>query len=506
VKGYAIKQPYTFSVPTNFGRIVDFAKDFSEDAASSRPLEYFTIASMLFSSNAADGEPLLPTTGILTDCGKVIHRSPKQVSNALEDIISYTLADILWWQKMPASTEDPKVYAIQDLNGNKFQDLEIGLYLPDDFEIPRRGPVVITNTRNLIESSISFFNVPVCLSYYNQKYSVAYPVVFRIKDELTENYFHFSSLVFVDNKGAQRTMEPGSCGNFKEGIANPCGELDCNGKVKVTDYSGNPLEGAFVMFGSCSLGDTDSEGVVEAPILCGKENLSVYYKDNYEFYLEGVNSGNIEPADNKVVMLHRKPLLNIKFFELGSDCTATPLENEMISGFVNISSGGQSAFSNTDLDGVEVPENCDENPGDCIGVFDGHLSSEITVDYMPAGEVYIETWITNPKKQKEYKDILIPSIIIKDVKATIPEEDSILNYYIPSSEAYVDESAACIDGDGIMPLSICSPNIIPCSGSECLSTRTRAERVIETYDYMTIDVPAGFKALLKTCGKEMVEI
>jgi len=512
VQDYSIKQPYTLAVPTNFGRILDFAKDFSKESADSRFFEYFTLASMLYSQNSHDGYPELPTIGFLVDCGEVIHRSPGEVSDTLESIISYTLADILWWQDMPKSTTEPKVYAIQDVNGKKYEDLDPKFYLPDDFGIVFKKPVVITNTKDILKS-INVLTIHNCMSYYNQKYSISYPVITRVKDSLTGNNFHFASLAFIDSAGELQFMKPGSCDSVPEaGTEEPSCNPSCTGRLTVSDYSGNRLEGAAVVFGDCFVGETNHWGVLEAPILCGKNNLSVYYNEKHDFFFAEVHSDEIKPSKNKAIKLHKKPKLTIKYFELAEDCAATPVDNEMVTSFLTLSNGNQFSLVNTG--NVEIPGDCAEIPGECIAAFAGHTLTEISAENIPGGAAEVETWVSNPEKQKQNPDTLIPQILIKS-SFDFPEEDSTLNYYVPRSEVYVDRALECIDGSGDAPKSVCSPYVSYCE-DDCWELMTRAERVAATYLYMTEELEGGeltkpsapteFSETLEKCGKEMIEI
>ncbi|RLJ09762.1 MAG: hypothetical protein DRP15_02520, partial [Candidatus Aenigmatarchaeota archaeon] len=179
VNGYKMREPlypYTVSIPTKFGEIYNFANDFSRESADKRFFETFTMLSLYFSKYTFDGHPKLPTMGLLTECGDTIYRTTNQISSYLMEIVEYILTHILWWQPMinQAGKPETKVFSIESVNGNKYADLNIRLYIPDDFVFNITNPILITNS-NIIINKGSPFVVHDCLTAYVQTYSVVYP-------------------------------------------------------------------------------------------------------------------------------------------------------------------------------------------------------------------------------------------------------------------------------------------------------------------------------------------
>lgn len=293
VGGYHIQQPYIVSIPTKFGEILDFAKDYASDAATERFFEYFTINSIYFSRTLA-------TQGALTECGESIYLTVDMIEDGLYGAIVYGLTNLLWWQPMSSDTSVTKVYAIESLNGNQYPQLNVGVYLSDDFAVRVSNPLSVTNNRYIVQGP---WTVPVCIALYNWKYSISYPLILRVDDPLTGYAFNFASLVHVDN------MMPGSCTDL--GITSRvsiCENLNCSARIGVIDGNSNPVVSASVSFGNCSVGKTGIGGFVEAPIDCGIHTL-VIHKSGHEYYAENVSSSAISGT----YVLNKVPTLTTHF-------------------------------------------------------------------------------------------------------------------------------------------------------------------------------------------------
>jgi hypothetical protein len=311
VDGYdmpAQYHPYRHSIDTRFGEIIRFASDYAKDNAANRNMEIFTIYGTYFSAVEPDGFGRLPTSGVLTECGQVLHRDPQQINGHLYDLINYVITQLRWWGVMTTDHEIPKIFAIQDLNGEEYRDLDIYLRLSDGFAFDTHKVIMVTNNKPLVTSSV--LTPPVCVQEFNMGYDIDYPLIISVKDEETGNFFNFASHVFVESQGLQ--MYPGSCSSITSPGQGECEDLQCSVSLRVIDDLSNPIEGAFVAFGDCPVGYTDSNGLVSGPSACFGD-LSIYKNDTYEYYLEEemTNSG-IE----SVYMLHRIPFFTAHFREV----------------------------------------------------------------------------------------------------------------------------------------------------------------------------------------------
>lgn len=403
VQGYSLQQPYLLSTPTNFGRIFSFAKDFSRASAEERFLEYNTLASLYFSPAAADGEAEVPTFGFLQDCGDALYRSPQDLSEGMGDVVTYTLAATLLWQPRPIDLSQAQVFAIESVNGNIYPELPISFFLPDRFAFAFSSPVHITNF-DFDYRWAGPFIVPVCQLTYIQKYNIDYPVITQVKDELTGNFFSFASRVFIENPGSEQSMAPGSCENLPpippEG---QCQNLDCMAEITVIDSDQNPLEGATAVFAGCNIGSSNSEGVIEGPILCESGNLHISPpSDSYEFF-NGIKDpstidGTYTLANIPSVTIHFREVFITEVEDEQGDlnyyqCEVIPTntnDDKWTSSQALSPSGDYPILPNIDPDSVEVSPDCEPggDPDQCVVDFD--TLENVIIEYIPAGNYDID--------------------------------------------------------------------------------------------------------------------
>ncbi len=313
VEGYDIKQPYTVEIPTKFGEIVNFAKDLSAELAKKRHFETFTIYSVYFSPDLEDGHPVLPTIGVITDRG-VLYRSPEVLSEGLDNAIRYVIANTKWWSEMSVREDVPKTFSIPSVNGKKYMDLNIRLFLSDGFKAQIVNPVLFENTDMIVDWI--FFVFPESLYFYHNAYEFHYPIVIRVDDPCTGYAFNFASFVYV-TVDDDNTMAPGSCGVqtvSQEIVSSGCENLGCSAKIKVVEKSESsgeikPLENAEVIYGGCFVGVTDSNGVVEGPVKCGVNELIIFYNTTHEIYKKTIESDRLSGT----YILHKIPEIVMRF-------------------------------------------------------------------------------------------------------------------------------------------------------------------------------------------------
>ena len=427
VQGYAIRQPYTFSVPTNFGRILDFAKDFSKEAADSRFMDYFTITSVHFSST-------LPTIGLMISCSETIYLSPEEVKDGMEGAIRYTVGNILLWQEMPFDPKYPKVYAIPDVNGKTYPDLSIRFALPDNFALEGMQPILITNKDKLLLGPF-FFQIFHCVGNYNQRYNFAYPAVVSVKDELTGNNFNFASMVHVQPQEGKGSMEAGDCSiiNIPEGSCSS-EKLACNAKLTVTDGN-NPLEGVSAIFGGCYVGKSDSNGVIEGSIQCGEHELNLYHPSQYSTLTKKTTSSEI----SKTYTLSSIPTLTFYFHsatieDRGYYACKTSKPETNTNKFTHLTLEGEENYtvSNINPTSLTIPSNpeiCKTNPSECL---DFTVLEKTTVDYIPTGDYSADGELSNPAASIMIGGFLSP--------LTVPAKDSDIHVTVPKTSGSLSDA------------------------------------------------------------------
>jgi hypothetical protein len=436
VDGYAMSSqlyPYKISLDSKLGEIYDFARDFSKAQSSKRFLEVFTTASVYMSADANDGQPKLPTGGFLTDCGETIYRTPNQISLYLKDIAQYVLTQTLWWQKMPVDPSKPKVYAInREIIDNEYRDLEIGMYLPDDFQFSTQGSVVIRNTKRAYTSM--FWTSSKCLGAYSMTYAISYPVIVRIKDPPSGHSFNFAVLVFVDNSGGK--MQPGKCEDIRE-AKDPCKETGCSAKIKVTDDAGKPIPGAVATFGECGMGVSDTSGTIEGKIKCGTNELNIYKNSSYDYYNQNVSSSainatyvlrsitNLTAHFNRVTITEQGPI------------TKCVIGKTTDYAFLDLVSNG-IPYMITNIDSESVPENCTDQAclDQCSRSLDvnactrcasgcmGSVLDSVNSDFIPAGSYEANATMNNLNIMKETGGFITPYTLkssTKSIYIQIPE-------------------------------------------------------------------------------------
>ncbi|MBI4019707.1 MAG: hypothetical protein HY367_00115 [Candidatus Aenigmarchaeota archaeon] len=391
VKGTPLPQPYKVSVPAKLGRIHDFASQFSSASARERFLEAFTLTTI---SNSRD----IPTNGVLTSCGESVHRTTGELEAALEDAVSYTVTHILWWQAASVNPAGGITYAIQDLNGKTFPDLNARVFLPDRFRVDALRPVFVSNNRFM---SVLFpFIIPICATNYDVTYDVTYPAIVRAEDSLTGYTFNFAVLVDIEDN------DVGACGGaVSSGGPADCNSLQCSASLGIADALGRPISGATASFGQCLIGTSDVAGKVEGPVMCGENELVIFSDDSREFLAMNVTSESI----NGTYMLRRKPNITAHFSKVeitnvygngdtrpacASASTGAPESTICAFGREDdyayaIFSGGGAEYPVTNANNGRIPQGCADGTDNssCLAV---DVLEDVYVDYIPAGTYSVE--------------------------------------------------------------------------------------------------------------------
>lgn len=306
--GAGVPQPYTLTIQTRFEEIKDFSNNYLTFAGSNRPLEYFTLGTVLFSP-IKDGEHDVPLYIHLTECGEVLYKDWFDIKSGMEYAIKTTLAHTYMPGKYPQNvlhtTSHPK-YSIPPLNGKEYEDVDVSFHLPDDFELDQNTLQFIPNPiyaqAELIPMTSICQSNPMFVKYF-----LMYPAIVRVKDPLTENIFQFATEVFVYNN------TPGDWGaDGYQPSSFVCENSGCNAEVTVKDSSGNPISGATITFMDCLLGRTDSSGSYSGAAPCGIGPLDVY-RQGYGTYSDMYS---IDELDDVSVTLYGTPGVNLHLYEV----------------------------------------------------------------------------------------------------------------------------------------------------------------------------------------------
>ena len=440
---HLVTAPYTASVPTQFGRIYQFARDFSEEESKERFWEKITTAGIITSPN-------LPTSGIQVRCGDVIYLSPRQVSDEIKKEIRRSLVNTELWSAGPSG---PRSYNINTVNGKQYKDLDISFWLPDDFDVPIVSPVVIVNAEPILSTiALPFMAVPICFNRYIQTYSFPYPVIVRIRDSLLGSYFHFANLAYIDR------LEPGECASIMA-LQSNCSEPGCTADITVKNSDGAPIEGAFVSFQGCTVGHTDMLGNIVGQVKCGSGKLKII-KPGYST----LGETRTHPSLNTTFTLNRIPKLEVYIYRLDSGCRRAPVENEMaiinLEGPQNYMLNTQDPEFDTDsclgsskavCDECKSTQNedkcrqCEKAYADCMK---DSIINNVSLDRLSAGEYEVSEMVMNPAAVSQYSDdvkygsfIGIP-VNTKPERGDIPEQDGKVVVYVPDMDEYINDMIA----------------------------------------------------------------
>lgn len=462
---------YAISVPTDYKQLHAFASDLSTELSQKRTFEYFTIASLYLSS--------LPTKGVLAGCGKSITIPPATLSDHLQAVASFVLANTYWWQSFPAvGPGDPKAYAFPTVNGNSYPFTPT-LSFPDDFRLQSLAPIIITNTEELIPS-FALFRVPECIAVYDQKYSLDYPIVFSLQDAATGGTFSFSTRVSV------KDMEPNpSCDLQPIARTDPCAGA-CTVRATALTPAGTPIPDVSVLFGSCALGATGADGSVESTVPCGPGELSFFPADpTLEFSELPATAPPDAPLDITAT-LWRKPVLDTSFLmasikrrcyptdTVSQDCMKTdPLlpsadpvpilgdytictlkpnsdsDNRFtLSSVASLRTEATSPITNLNplpaapLDTEPGRNACLRDPASCFG----NARDRISIDYLPSGPATFNTELRLIGLQSLPQDVedldTVPRWVQGATRTTvsIPEQDTPMTITVPiAAERSLDE-------------------------------------------------------------------
>jgi hypothetical protein len=307
IEGYEIPLPYTGSIRTNLFEILDFSKNFVEDAKETRFFELITMTTILYSN--PEYKYFLPLVGTRFKCYDPLIKRKDEMLKGINETLDYVATHTVW-NTNPIRLASNPFYPLNRIGGKKY-DLYVMFSYPKEWNLKNNfyfSPDPFKSVPKPLSIDVGGLSIPiplVCMDTYGVSYSIRYPVVVSVKDEITNQWFKFAVMNEIrDNK-------PGNCeGELKVSKEKLCKEGGCVIKMKVKDEEGNLVKGADVMFYRCDLGKTNSDGEVMANVPCGVSEIKVYKKGYKTF-------GNLTSyfeLNNSVIILERTGEVTIHFY------------------------------------------------------------------------------------------------------------------------------------------------------------------------------------------------
>lgn len=306
LEGYSLSQPFEFSVPSGLGKAYDTASQIADRNLEGRYLDYFTVAS-IFMYGALDGygNPKVPSFGVLTQCGQVLHKNWFEVKDEVETLMKGFLA---------------RTYMAGQTPKNVVEESNFPVHV---FPLKTDIPVTFRLGESLDSRSFQFNPNPVraqaevvpmaaiCMSPpYLVHYWLMYPVIAEVKEG---GYaLRFALQVYVDDNKPGNWSHAGIyLDEWMEQIET-CEFTRCSTDLAVTSMDG-PVKNANVIFAGCHLGKTGDDGRLKAGVPCGLGLLEVYMDERHEVHKEYVSDEGLASKD---IYIFSKPLLKFNVFNM----------------------------------------------------------------------------------------------------------------------------------------------------------------------------------------------
>jgi len=275
----SIGQPYSILIPSNLRKIIDTAKAIINRNNASRFFEAATMNTILYSN---PGEKWLPTIDLKTGCRDTLFRTESEVGEALQNFAGYTTSHTVYNKEIAVLPDNP-FYVI----GVSDSDINVSFIYPEEWNIEsnmdvRPNPVVFYPGPIIAFSSV-------CIETTDVRYSMRYPIVVVIKDDIMDQLFNFAVMVNIDDNRPGCGFANGTKTSYYEKCVS---EAECSATINVKDDDGLPVSSALVMFGECSVGETDYLGLAKAVVPCMVGELSVH-KEGYGEYKKLVKASSL---------------------------------------------------------------------------------------------------------------------------------------------------------------------------------------------------------------------
>ena len=286
VEGSTVTQTYSFLLPSRLKGIIELGEKITKSNGNSDFFEKATINTILYSNPE---ERWLPTIDLRTGCGNTFFRTGNDIRKDIENLLEYTASHTVYNRDLLNLPENPFY-----LLGISDSDLEVSFIYPEGWNLG--------NNLNVRPSPPVFHPKPIlsfsstCIEIMDIRYSMRFPIIVNIKDDLLDQLFSFAVMVNIDEN------KPG-CG-FKKGTETSyqkkcVSESECTFNLRVRDSKGLPVSNAFVTFGECAVGETDSLGLLSSVVPCMIGDLTVR-REGYVEYSRFMKAGDL--SDHSVVM------------------------------------------------------------------------------------------------------------------------------------------------------------------------------------------------------------
>jgi len=291
LEGYRQKSPIEVSIPAKLGEALDFANKLTEiqlspkEQDTGRFLEKSLILSIAgYQSAAFDGNPKVPSIGILEGCGNFMHRDWFSVRPEMESLIRGTLVNTYPAGQIPEGTEK-RHYPSHVLPVHTNMELELSPGEPLD----ENNFQMVPNPLQVRATSPTF--VPICFSNpYVVDYWILLPIVVELRDQ--DYRFQFVTQVYIVGyePGDQKDLEI-NLDSWRQQLST-CENALCDGKIKVQGTEG-PVDLATITYSGCNLGLTNKDGLLETRVPCGISMLQIS-KPGFTPYRELVSSDELQ--------------------------------------------------------------------------------------------------------------------------------------------------------------------------------------------------------------------
>lgn len=320
VENSSIQQPYSVLIRSKLKDIIDLSEEITNQNVNSKFFESVTLNTILHSNPE---EKWLPTIDLRTGCGNTLFKTENEVRDSVESLVMYTASHTVFNRSVLNLPENPfYVLGVSDL------DIEVSFIYPEDWDFKNNFDVKPDPVVFYPKPILSFSSA--CIETLDVSYSLRYPIVVMIEDDLFEELFNFVLMVNIDEN------KPG-CG-FMKGWKTPyygkcVTESECIANLNVKDYKGLPVSHALVTFGGCALGETNSLGLLNTGIPCMIGEISVH-KEGYREHKKLVKSDDLD--DYSVVLERGGRLIPVHFYGVpltpGKKKTQWEYENYSVSG------------------------------------------------------------------------------------------------------------------------------------------------------------------------------
>lgn len=271
-----ISQRYTLLLRSRLKGIMNIAGEITSDNGN-----FFESAVINTILHSNPQEKWLPTVDLLTGCGNTFLKKETEMTEILDNLIKYTVSHTVYDRDVLDLPENP-FYVI----GVSDSDLEVSFIYPDDWKL--------YNNMNADPDPVMFNPEPIlsfsssCIETMDIKYSMRFPVIVMVKDDILGQVFSFAVMANIDDNKPGCGFRKGTITSYHEKCVL---ESECAANIKVKDDKGMPVSGAFVTFGECVLGETDYLGSLSSVAPCMVGEISIQ-KGGYAGH-----SKLVKPAD-----------------------------------------------------------------------------------------------------------------------------------------------------------------------------------------------------------------